>query len=402
MKIWVRLVGGILIILTIAWSGMIWWSTVQQRESAIEQARSYSYSVHHMTLSGLTGMMITGTVSQRAVFLDQIRQSEDIKELRVIRGEAVSNQFGPGEGGESNADPVEREAMQAAQPYIQVVQDGDGESLRAVIPAIAQKNYLGKNCLTCHSVPEGSVLGAVSMRISLDKVNASVLDFRLKIVVAALVLMMPVALFVYLFINHSVCIPLQMIARNLNDIADGDGDLTRRLVVCGKDGIGEISQAFNKLMVKLQSTINDIKLGAEQVLTTSINLASVSAQGAANSQMQSQEAYAMAAQAEIMTYNIDGIGSQADEVHGVTTRSHELSLRGGEIIYNAVTEMNKITETVSESSNIIQDLGRQSDQISTIVKVIKEVAEQTNLLALNAAIEAARRRTGERVCGGGR
>jgi methyl-accepting chemotaxis protein len=228
------------------------------------------------------------------------------------------------------------------------------------------------------------------MEISLDSVNAAVQSFRLKIMAAALVLMIPVAVFVYLFINRSVCIPLQHISRNLDDIADGDGDLTRRLPIVCKDGIGEISHAFNKLMVKLQGTIDEIKDGAEQLLATSTALASTAAQGAASSQMQSQEAYAMAAQAEIMTYSIDGIGNQADEVHGVTARSHELSVQGGEIIHRAVVEMNKITDAVNHSSNIIQELGRQSDQISTIIKVIKEVAEQTNLLALNAAIEAAR------------
>jgi methyl-accepting chemotaxis protein len=66
------------------------------------------------------------------------------------------------------------------------------------------------------------------------------------------------------------------------------------------------------------------------------------------------------------------------------------STRGGEVIDAAACEMGQITITVNESSRIIQDLGRQSDQISQIVNVIKEIADQTNLLALNAAIEAAR------------
>ncbi len=390
LKIWIRLVGGISIILAIAWAGMIWWATVEQRETAIGQARDFSQSVHRMTMASLTGMMITGTVGQRAVYLDQIRQSDDIKELRVIRGDAVSKQFGPGAADESQSDAVEQEVLQSGKPYFRVVEDGKGESLRAVIPAPAQKNYLGKDCLMCHTVPEGTVLGVVSMRISLNKVNATVREFSLEIMAVALVLMIPVILFIYLFITRAVTMPLEKVSHGLRDIAEGDGDLTRRLATCGKDEISEISGSFNVFMDKLQSIIHEVQSSAERVLSTTHNLASVSAKVAENSQVQSAEAYSMAAQVEVMTYNIDDVASQAEGVQEVSRRSSELSTHGGDVIHRAAAEMGKIAEVVNDSAAIIQDLGDQSDQISAIVRVIKEIADQTNLLALNAAIEAAR------------
>ena len=390
MKIWVRLVVVISVILVVAWSGMIWWATVLQRETAIDQARDFSLGVHRMTMASLTGMMITGTIAQRAVYLDQIRQSEDIKELRVVRGEGVTKQFGPGAADEGRADAVEQQVMKSGKTYFQVVQNGNGESLRAVIPALAQKNYLGKDCLMCHIVPEGTVLGAVSMRISLNKVNASVRDFSLKIVAAALGVMIPVILFIYLFITRSITVPLKKVSHGLCDIAKGEGDLTRRLEVEGTDEIGETAGAFNSFMDKLQAIIREVKTGADQVLASTANLAEVSTQVAANSRQQSEEAYAMATKVEIMTFNIDGVASQAEQVQAMSTESSDLSTHGSEVIHSAAVEMSKITQAVDESSSIIQDLGQQSNQISAIVNVIKEIADQTNLLALNAAIEAAR------------
>ena len=68
-----RLTGAIWLMLLLAWGGMIAWETRVNRETAIAQAQDFARSIHEMTMAGLTGMMITGTVGQRAVFLDQIR-----------------------------------------------------------------------------------------------------------------------------------------------------------------------------------------------------------------------------------------------------------------------------------------------------------------------------------------
>jgi methyl-accepting chemotaxis protein len=94
--IWLRLTGAIWLMLVIAWGSMIAWETRVNRQTAIAQAEDFAHSIHEMTMAGLTGMMITGTVGQREVFLDQIKQLSVIKDLVVIRGDAVSKQFGPG------------------------------------------------------------------------------------------------------------------------------------------------------------------------------------------------------------------------------------------------------------------------------------------------------------------
>lgn len=109
MKIWLRLTIAIWVMLLLAWTGMILWESHSSRETAIEQAKEFSLSMHESTLAGLTGMMITGTVGQREVFLDQIKQLSIIRDLKVIRGDAVSKQFGPGNGKDDvKADEVEQ------------------------------------------------------------------------------------------------------------------------------------------------------------------------------------------------------------------------------------------------------------------------------------------------------
>src|SRR5690242_5840287 len=100
LKIWVRLTVAIWFMLVIAWSGMILWQSRVNHDAAIDQAQQFAATMHETTLAGLTGMMITGTVGQREVFLDQIKQLSIIRDVRVVRGEAVTKQFGPGKGAE--------------------------------------------------------------------------------------------------------------------------------------------------------------------------------------------------------------------------------------------------------------------------------------------------------------
>jgi methyl-accepting chemotaxis protein len=96
MPIWLRLTVAIWLMLALALGGMIAWETRVNRETILAQAGDFANSIHEMTMAGLTGMMITGTVGQREVFLDQIKELSVIKDLVVIRSPAVISQFGDG------------------------------------------------------------------------------------------------------------------------------------------------------------------------------------------------------------------------------------------------------------------------------------------------------------------
>ncbi len=89
-KIWLRLTAAIWFVLVVVWTAMIAWESAVNRETAIRQAQDFAGSIHEMTMAGLTGMMITGTVGQREVFLDQIKQLSIIKDLHVARSPAVA------------------------------------------------------------------------------------------------------------------------------------------------------------------------------------------------------------------------------------------------------------------------------------------------------------------------
>jgi methyl-accepting chemotaxis protein len=390
LKIWVRLVAVIWLMLFLAWAILIFWVAHEQNDFAIEQARDFSKSVHKMTMASLTGMMLTGTVAQRAVFLDQIRQSDDIKELRVIRGEPVTKQFGAGAAEEGKSDSVEQQVLQSGQPFFQEQEDASGSILRAVIPAVAQKNYLGKNCLMCHIVPEGTVLGAVSMRISLNKASVAVRDLTWHIVFVAVGLSIPLLLFIYLFVARFVTRPLESMANGLRDIAQGEGDLTSRLAVKSEDEIGQASTVFNQMMDKFRDLIQHVRESADQVSVAAKQLSASAKQVALGSTQQSEKSASTSIAVSDMASRIGSIAASTDMVQGHSKESLERTREGNESLSVLVGEITLVESSVQHIAGSVNEFVKSTVSITTMTRQVKDIAEQTNLLALNAAIEAAR------------
>ncbi len=391
LKIWMKLTVAIWVMLVLAWTCLIFWESYVNRQTAIEQATEFSLSMHEATLAGLTGMMITGTVSQREVFLDQIKQLSIIRDLRVLRGEAVTKLFGPGTAKDSRAgDPVEENVLGTGKDFSEVQSDATGEYLRVVRPAKASKNYLGKDCILCHQVPEGTVLGAVSMKISLDQVNRAAGAQRIKSLLAAILLSIPLLIFIYLFIRNVVTRPLDQMVAGLRNIAKGEGDLTQRLAVRGNDEIGEASLAFNEMMAKIGMLVRQVSESAGGVATAARELVSSARQVASSSHRQNETSTSAAAAVEQMVSAIASIAKGTEEVHEQSRESLRRSEEGNTSLSRLISEVSMVESTVREIAASVQQFVDSTVAITNMTREVKDIADQTNLLALNAAIEAAR------------
>ncbi len=167
-------------------------------------------------------------------------------------------------------------------------------------------------------------------------------------------------------------------------------DFTARAHIYAQDEIGIMGGLLNRLLDKLQNNLKTIAKGAQQLSEASTHMAVSSDQVARASDQQSASASNMAASIEELTVSINHVGERASEANTHSTRSGHLAEAGAQVIGQTVSDINDIAETVHAASGRIRELEAQSDRISSVVAVIREVADQTNLLALNAAIEAAR------------
>ncbi|MFZ2266552.1 MAG: methyl-accepting chemotaxis protein [Azonexus sp.] len=203
-------------------------------------------------------------------------------------------------------------------------------------------------------------------------------------------------------IGGFIAISLLFVSRNIIRTLGGDpsiasavakriasGDLTTPVDVPADDQDSLLAN-IRTMQDTLRGMIATIIGNAQQVSSAAKQLLSASEEVADRASQQSDAASSMAASVEEMAVSIDQVTESAAEAHSISREAGSISEEGAAVIHNAATEMRRISEAVQSSSNIVEDLGHQSDQITSIVKTIREIADQTNLLALNAAIEAAR------------
>jgi len=205
LPLWARLQISIALILVVVWSLMIFLTYSARRDGSIEQAHNFAESVNQMTLSTITAMMLTGVVAERGVFLDQVRNSNDVNDVRVFRYGSLVAEHGAGTP-DSAPTAEEKAVLDKGQPLFKLA--ADQNSLFAVFPVHLSKNYLGKDCTGCHQGKEGEVIGGVSMRVSLKKTQAELRSFVWQISILALLLSLPLQGAIYLLIRRGVSKPL--------------------------------------------------------------------------------------------------------------------------------------------------------------------------------------------------
>ncbi|MFT0624586.1 methyl-accepting chemotaxis protein [Ectopseudomonas guguanensis] len=196
------------------------------------------------------------------------------------------------------------------------------------------------------------------------------------------------AISVAFLLSRSIAGRLQQVVEVARNVAQGrlDSNIER----AGRDEIGVLLDAFATMQQCLREMIGQIRAGAGQLVEAAQNISSASTQLSVSTQEQSQAASSMAATVEELTVSINHVADNANEAHGLSSDSGRQSAEGGAVIQETLGSMQRIADTVQGAAAQIAELGQHSDQISSIVNVIKEIADQTNLLALNAAIEAAR------------
>lgn len=194
---------------------------------------------------------------------------------------------------------------------------------------------------------------------------------------------------VAILVVGKVTVPLSQLARVVTKI-EQSGDLSLRASAQGKNEITLTVDAFNALIVSMQSIVREVHINVEQVSAAIAELAASEASLEAAAIEQGDSVGVIAASMEEVSNSIDQVAETAGLSEKMSEGARTESLQGQKVVNDTLAEISQISQSVGAASQQIAVLSQRSSEISGIVNVIKEIADQTNLLALNAAIEAAR------------
>ncbi|WP_048310027.1 methyl-accepting chemotaxis protein PctA [Pseudomonas aeruginosa] len=234
-----------------------------------------------------------------------------------------------------------------------------------------------------------SVTWYLALSIDKDKAYAMLSKFRVSAIAAALISIVAILVLLGLLIRLLMQ-PLHLMGRAMQDIAQGEGDLTKRLAVTSRDEFGALGDAFNRFVERIHESIREVAGTARQLHDVAQLVVNASNSSMANSDEQSNRTNSVAAAINELGAAAQEIArNAADASHHASDANHQAE-DGKQVVEQTIRAMNELSEKISASCANIEALNSRTVNIGQILEVIKGISEQTNLLALNAAIEAAR------------
>ncbi len=183
--------------------------------------------------------------------------------------------------------------------------------------------------------------------------------------------------------------PIQSMANSIIH-ATQENDLSMRTTIESNDEIGKTGDAFNKMLEKFQNILGNVSSSALQLSNATQELAVISEESSTGLQQQSSQTQQVMGSIHLMLDNVKNISENSSQAATAADETTQQANQGRQIVDSAIQSMNNMMQEVRQAGQVIQKLEQDSNNIGTVLDVIRGIAEQTNLLALNAAIEAAR------------
>jgi two-component system, cell cycle response regulator len=228
--------------------------SINFRSYSLDSALDKAQIISELVKNGLTAQMMNKTIDNRETFLTNIAHLKDIEEMWVVRGEAVTKEYGKGLRNEELRDVIDEKVLSSGEMFSQLIETRNSAVLRVSIPfkAISQN---GVNCLSCHNVKEGTVLGGVSMELDVMPIRQEAIHTILNILFT-IALSLVVIIFLTDRLLGGYLNLFESLKKSLHQATQGK--FTQKIDTNFKDEAGDMITQYDHLLDKLDSTFGRI------------------------------------------------------------------------------------------------------------------------------------------------
>ncbi|KRW62630.1 chemotaxis protein [Pseudomonas sp. TTU2014-080ASC] len=234
-----------------------------------------------------------------------------------------------------------------------------------------------------------SVEWYVGLSIDKEIAYSMLTQFRTSAVIAMIVAIVSIIVLLGMLINVLMQ-PLRLMGKAMQDIAQGEGDLTKRLRINSSDEFGQLAQSFNQFVERIHASIREVSSATHKVNESAQLVLGASNASMLNSDEQASRTNSVAAAINQLGAAAQEIARNAADASTQASDARQLAEDGRLVVENTIAAMTQLSNKISASCDNIEALNSKTVNIGQILEVIKSISQQTNLLALNAAIEAAR------------
>jgi len=236
-----------------------------------------------------------------------------------------------------------------------------------------------------------NLLADINTSVGEERVELSnVLETGTQTIIAVLVLGVVLGIVIFFITVKAITGPINQVRSQMEDIAQGEGDLTIRLKVKGQDEVADLANAFNAFTDKLRGIIQTLQGNIAELVDATSKISVVAEQTQSQTLAQQNELNGVVVAINDLSSGSNQVVTNTTEAANGTQMANNEAQAGLQIMESTIKTIESVASEVEDTSTAVDELGAKSDQIGVVLEVIRTISEQTNLLALNAAIEAAR------------